>query len=256
MAFIFVHSSTATASFGATRIASTSTAPGSAVHITAQAATKIHAARQNYPAQLVNLRAGAGAGAVLEYLPDPVVPFRGSRLFQRLCLTVHDEASVILGETLLPGRTAHGEAHAYDLYWAETEVRRADGTLLFADALRLHPGGGDNPTSIGLLGGHDQVATLYVISPAAGPCFDGVPAAGHARQHPWRRRPAQRAALGLWSGRALARVHFQGSPARAANRMECCSPRAARRTGAGPPQGLGAADPSRRSSLNYSSDNP
>jgi urease accessory protein len=164
MAFIFVHSSTATASFGATRIASTSTAPGSAVHITAQAATKIHAARQNYPAQLVNLRAGAGAGAVLEYLPDPVVPFRGSRLFQRLCLTVHDEASVILGETLLPGRTAHGEAHAYDLYWAETEVRRADGTLLFADALRLHPGGGDNPTSIGLLGGHDQVATLYVIS--------------------------------------------------------------------------------------------
>ena len=26
--------------------------------------------------------------AVLEYLPDPVVPFRGSRLFQRTCLTV------------------------------------------------------------------------------------------------------------------------------------------------------------------------
>jgi len=137
-------------------------APGSAVHVTTQAATKVYSARQNYAAQLVNLR--VGAGAVLEYLPDPVVPFRRSRLFQRLCLTAHHEASVILGETLLPGRTAHGESHAYDLYWAETEVRRPDGTLLFADTLRLHPGGGDNLTTIGLLGGHDLVATLYVIS--------------------------------------------------------------------------------------------
>jgi urease accessory protein len=137
-------------------------APGSAVHVTTQAATKVYSARQNYAAQLVNLR--VGAGAVLEYLPDPVLPFRGSRLFQRLCLTAHYEGSVILGETLLPGRTAHGEAHAYDLVWTETEVRRPDGTLLFADVLRLHPGGGDNPTSIGLLGGHDLIATLYVIS--------------------------------------------------------------------------------------------
>jgi urease accessory protein len=137
-------------------------APGSAVHITTQAATKVYAARQNYAAQLVNLR--AGAGAVVEYLPDPVLPFRGSRLFQRLRLTVHHEASVILGETLLPGRTAHGEAHAYDLFWTEIEVRRPDGTLLFADVLRLHPGRGDNPTSIGLLGGRDLIATLYVIS--------------------------------------------------------------------------------------------
>jgi urease accessory protein len=131
-------------------------APGSAVHITTQAATKVYAARQNYAAQLVNLR--AGAGAVVEYLPDPVLPFRGSRLFQRLCLTVHHEASVILGETLLPGRTAHGEAHAYDLFWTDIEVRRPDGTLLFADVLRLHPGRGDNPTSIGLLGGRDLIA--------------------------------------------------------------------------------------------------
>jgi urease accessory protein len=76
-------------------------APGSAVHITTQAATKVYAARQNYAAQLVNLR--AGAGAVVEYLPDPVLPFRGSRLFQRLCLTVHHEASVILVRLCCPG---------------------------------------------------------------------------------------------------------------------------------------------------------
>lgn len=41
----------------------------------------------------------------------------------------------------------------------EPEVRRPDGTVLFADVLRLHPGNGDNPTSIGLLG-HHVVATF------------------------------------------------------------------------------------------------
>jgi urease accessory protein len=136
--------------------------PGSATHVTTQAATNVFGARQSFASQLVNLR--VGAGAVLEYLPDPVVPFRGSRLLQRMCLTVDPTATVILGETLLPGRVAHDEAHVYDVYWSETQVRRPDDTLLFADLLRLNPGAGERPTSIGLLGGHSVVAALYVIS--------------------------------------------------------------------------------------------
>ncbi|HEX8856640.1 MAG TPA: urease accessory protein UreD [Thermoleophilaceae bacterium] len=136
--------------------------PGSATHITTQAATNVFRARQNFATQLVNLR--VAGGAVLEYLPDPVVPFRGSRLFQRTCVTVDPEATLILGETLLPGRVAHDEAHVYDLYWSETEVRRPDGSLLFTDVLRLHPSAGESPTSIGLLGAHDVIAALYLVS--------------------------------------------------------------------------------------------
>ena len=136
-------------------------APGSATHVTTQAATNVFGARENFATQLVNLN--VGAGAVLEYLPDPVVPFRASRLFQRTCVTADPEATVILGETLLPGRVAHRESHVYDLYWAETEVRRPDDTLVFADVLRLMPAAGDSPRSIGLLGRHDVVAALYVL---------------------------------------------------------------------------------------------
>src|SRR6516225_6826813 len=131
--------------------------PGARVHITTQAATNVFGARQNLATQLVNLQ--ADAGAVLEYLPDPVVPFRGSRLFQRISLTADREATVILGETLLPGRVAYDETHAYDLYWSETEVCRPDGTLLFSDLLRFIPADGEHPRSIGLLGGQDVVAT-------------------------------------------------------------------------------------------------
>jgi urease accessory protein len=136
--------------------------PGSATHVTTQAATNVFGARQNFATQVVNLR--VGAGAVLEYMPDPVVPFRGSRLLQRMCVTVDPEATVICGETLLPGRVAHHEAHVYDLYWSETEIRRPDETLLFADALRLSPCASRSPRSIGLLGAHDVIAALYVIS--------------------------------------------------------------------------------------------
>jgi urease accessory protein len=135
--------------------------PNSATHITTQAATNVFRARHNFATQLINLR--VADGAVLEYLPDPVVPFRGSRLFQRTCLTVHPRATVILGETLLPGRVAHHEAHVYDVYWSETEVRRRDGGLLFADVLRMNPGAGERPRSDGLLGAHDVISTLYVV---------------------------------------------------------------------------------------------
>ncbi len=85
-------------------------------------------ARDNFATPLVNLH--VGESAVLEYLPDPIVPFRTWRLFQRPCLTAAPDATVILVEILLPGRVAHDEAHAYDLCWMETEVRVPEGTLL------------------------------------------------------------------------------------------------------------------------------
>jgi len=133
-----------------------------AVHVTTQAATNLYRAECNFATQLVDLR--AGRGAVLEYLPDPVVPFRGSRFFQRTRLTADPDSTVILAELLLPGRVARGEIHAYDLYWAETEARRPEGTLLFADVLRFRPTQSEGPRSLGLLGGRDVVATLYVVT--------------------------------------------------------------------------------------------
>jgi urease accessory protein len=136
--------------------------PGTALHLTTQAATNLYRSDGSCATQLVNLR--VEAGAVLEHLPDPVVPFAGSRFFQRTLLTVDADATAIVGDVLLPGRVARGELHAYDVYWTETEARRPDGTLLFADALRLGPGVGARPGSEGLLGGCDVVAALYVAT--------------------------------------------------------------------------------------------
>src|SRR5262249_995178 len=151
--------------------------PDSAVHVTTQAATNLYRSRRNFATQLVNLR--VGSGAVLEYLPDAVVPFRGARFLQRTCLTADTDSTVIMGEVLLPGRIARGEIHAYDLYRADTEARRPDGTPLFADVLRLRPAEGNGLRSIGVLGGSDVVATLHVVTQRA-PTVDLVELLRHA----------------------------------------------------------------------------
>ena len=135
--------------------------PGTAVHVTTQAATNVYRAERNFATQLVNLR--VGPGAILEYLPEPVVPYRGSRFFQRTSVTVHPDSTAILGEVLLAGRVARGERHAYDIYWAETEALDANGRLLFADTLRIAPGEIGGP-SLGMLGDHDVVGTLFVLT--------------------------------------------------------------------------------------------
>jgi urease accessory protein len=136
-------------------------APGSAMHFTTQAATKLYRMERNFASQLVNLR--AGDGAFVEYLPDPVIPFRDARFYQRVNLTVAPTASVILGEMLLPGRVAHGESHAYTLYRTDLEACSTDGTLLFADRTMLDPCLA-SPRSPGRLGPYHVLATLYLVT--------------------------------------------------------------------------------------------
>jgi urease accessory protein len=132
-----------------------------AVHFTTQAAIKIYGMRDNFATQIVNLN--AGPGAFVEYLPDPTMPFRGSRFYQRTVLNVDPSATVIIGEILLPGRVARGERHAYSFYYTDFEARSPAGALLFADRLKL---GEDlaHAASPGLLGFFAILAGFYVIT--------------------------------------------------------------------------------------------
>ncbi|MFP5407217.1 MAG: urease accessory protein UreD, partial [Gammaproteobacteria bacterium] len=83
--------------------------------------------------------------------------------YQRIHLMIDPDATVILGETLLPGRVARDEMHDYSLYYADTEAHTPDGALLFADRLKLEPGSA-SPRSPGLLGSHNVLATLHVLT--------------------------------------------------------------------------------------------
>jgi urease accessory protein len=139
-------------------------APGTQALFTTQAATKVYRMEDDYATQRVHLT--AEEGAYVEYLPDPVIPFRGARFHQSVELTVHADATVVYAETITAGRLARGERHDYTVLTNDLEVRRPDGTPLAVDTLRLRPGQPGGVTGPGVFAGHDHVATLYVISSA------------------------------------------------------------------------------------------
>ncbi|WP_405793018.1 urease accessory protein UreD [Streptomyces sp. NBC_01506] len=143
--------------------------PGTQVHLTTQAATKVFRMEHDYASQRVHLT--AGAGAYVEYLPDPLIPFKDSRFYQRTEVTVAPDASVVVGDTLTAGRLARGERHDYRVLATDLRISRPDGTLLAIDTLRLAPpgerGAGVGVVGPGVFAGHDHVASLFVVSDRA-----------------------------------------------------------------------------------------
>ncbi|MQS15694.1 urease accessory protein UreD [Streptomyces kaniharaensis] len=136
----------------------------SAVHLTTQAATKVHRMDADYATQQVHLT--AADGSFVEYLPEPTIPYRDSRFYQRTVITAATSATVLTGETVLAGRLARGERNAYQVFAADLEWRRPDDRLFALDTVRLEPGG-SGVTGPAVLAGHDLMSTFYAVSPLA-----------------------------------------------------------------------------------------
>ncbi|NEC21577.1 urease accessory protein UreD [Streptomyces parvus] len=138
--------------------------PDTQVHLTTQAATKVFRMEHDFASQWVHL--SAEAGSYVEYLPDPLIPFKDARFYQRTEVTVAPGATVVIGDTLTAGRLARGERHAYRVLATDLRISRPDGSLLAVDTLRLTPG---HRTVLGpgVFAGHDHVASLFVVTDRA-----------------------------------------------------------------------------------------
>ena len=100
---------------------------GSAAHVTTQAATIVHRMPRAPARQTVVLE--AAEGAVLEYLPDPLIMFPGARLASVLEIEAHADATVIASESFAhhdPG----GEDRRFDRFEGEMRIREPGGRLL------------------------------------------------------------------------------------------------------------------------------
>lgn len=136
---------------------------GAQVHLTTPASTKIYRSPTASSSHLLRIR--AGAGTYVEYLPGPVIPFRGARFLEEVKLVVHPEATLVFGGILSPGRVAMGESHAYDLYSSRITAAREDDTLEFLDVTHLTPAT-ITPKRPGLLGKFDVLGALHVLTGA------------------------------------------------------------------------------------------
>lgn len=134
--------------------------PGAHALITTQAANRVHRMDVGYATQSVTLT--LGPGAVCEWVPDPLIPYGGSRFQQRLRAEVPDDAVLVAADILTAGRVARGENWAVDAYVSAVEIARPDGTPLAVDTTLITRDQAGHPL---VAGAADAIGTLFVVAP-------------------------------------------------------------------------------------------
>jgi urease accessory protein len=130
-------------------------------HVTTQSATRIYKMEKNFGTQMVNVE--VKEGSYFEYIPDQIIPFRNSRFYQAVELNVHDNATMIYSEMLVPGRVASGESFEYDICYIRTRARNQLGKPRFVDMIKLEPKKEDLRLEE-IMGTFDVVGTMYIIT--------------------------------------------------------------------------------------------
>ncbi len=130
-------------------------------HVTTQGATRIYKMEKNYASQTININ--VQEESYFEYIPDQIIPFRNSRFYQEVNLNVHDNATMIYSEVIVPGRVASGEAFEYDICYIKTVGRNQLGKTRFMDVVKLDPKN-KNLRAQGILGNFTVVGTTYIVT--------------------------------------------------------------------------------------------
>jgi urease accessory protein len=134
---------------------------GAAAQITTTGATRLYRHRAGSADSEQSARFSVADGALLEYLPDAVIPFAGSRHVQRTQIQLGRDATLYWWEVLAPGRLASGERFAFDRLRVETAIYTGARPVLREDFL-LEPGRHDL-TALARMSEYSYVASLYTV---------------------------------------------------------------------------------------------
>lgn len=136
--------------------------PAAAVQVTTTGATRLYRHREGSADSEQHVKVRVGEGALLEYLPDALIPFAGSRHLQRTTVSLADRATLLWWEILAPGRQAMGETFAFDRLRLQTEVRSPSRPVLIEN-MDLEPAK-RSLKSIARLGPYSHVANFYAFA--------------------------------------------------------------------------------------------
>lgn len=128
--------------------------------LTTPGATRIYRHRLGHPDASQQIRVDVGPGGVLEYLPDPLIPFAGSRYRQSSHIHLADGAGLFWWETIAPGREAHGERFAYDRLEMTLQIDAA-GKPVALERYQLCPSE-NSLASLARLGTYLYHTTFYI----------------------------------------------------------------------------------------------
>jgi urease accessory protein len=141
------------------------------VQITSVGATRIYRQRGDRAVSRLSTSIRVEDGAMVEYLPDAVIPFSGSRFSQSTAVSLGPNAAFIGWETVAAGRIAGGEEFAFDFFHSESSVC-SDTRPVALERYSLMPSARD-PRSVARWGRFRYTATMYV-------CHTGI---AQARWH-------------------------------------------------------------------------
>ncbi len=112
--------------------------PNTRVQLTTTGATRLYRSRPGLPPSRQRCNVRIQVGGLLEYLPDQLIPFAGSRYQQSTRIELAQDAGLFWWETIAPGRLAHSESFAYELLQIEMEVLAGTRSIA-CERFRLEP---------------------------------------------------------------------------------------------------------------------
>jgi urease accessory protein len=133
---------------------------GASVQLTTTGATRIYRPRREALPAAQSNDFTLHEGALLEYVPDAVIPFAGARFSQATTIRLAQGAGVFWWEILAPGREARGEAFAYDCVEMKTGIA-ALGQPIACERVRIEPSK-RSTQSFGRLGPYRTWATFCI----------------------------------------------------------------------------------------------
>jgi urease accessory protein len=136
---------------------------GARAQVAGQAAEKIYRSTDAAAEMTATLR--VAPGGLLEWLPQEMILFDGSRLRRRFDVAVEGDGRLFACDSVVFGRTARGERFNQGLFFDRWTLRR-DGGLAWADALRVE-GKAELDHKAGFGGAVAAATLLYVAKDAA-----------------------------------------------------------------------------------------
>lgn len=108
-------------------------------HISTQSATKIQAMDANYAIQVQRIK--LEKNAYFEYMPDLTIPCEGSRYLTDTQIEMGENATMLYGEILVPGRIHHKpeEHFGFDLFSSCVRGYNTQGEETFCEKFVIEP---------------------------------------------------------------------------------------------------------------------
>lgn len=132
---------------------------GAQVFLTNQSFTRVHPSQDNPCSQ--NQRITLGEDALLEYLPEPVMLYRGAALHSTCDIQLAPGSTLLLSEILCAGRTLRDEIFQFHLYHSRLRVHY-ENQLIFCNQVRYSPHH-HNPRTLAAWGQYTHTGNFYVF---------------------------------------------------------------------------------------------